>query len=96
MNPHGGDNDVAEVLAIGARSVAAPAPVEVGPRVVGDPDGNTTFDAKSAGKPGAIVGDCHGASEHAIVEKRAEVGVMAIADVVAEVDVCNGFRLEVV
>ena len=89
MDPHGGDNDVAEVLAVGARSVAAPASVEVGPRVVGNPDGNTTVDARSAGKPGAAFGDCHGASEHAIVEKRAEVGVIVV------VDVCAGFRLEV-
>ena len=89
MNPHGGDSDVAEVLAVGARSVAAPASVEVGPRVVGDPDGHTTLDSRTAGKPGVIFGYCHGACEHAIVEKGTEVGVIVV------VDVCAGFRLEV-
>ena len=89
MNPHGGDNDVAEVLAVGARSVAAPASVEVGPRVVGDPGGSTTLDSRSAGKSGAIVGDCHGAGGHAVVEKRTEAGVIVV------VDVCAGIRLEV-
>ena len=96
MNPRADDSDVAAVLAVCARFVAAPASVEVGPKVVADPDGNTILNAKSAGEPGVVAGDCRGASGHAIVEKRTEVGVMAIADVVAEVDVCNGFRLEVV
>ena len=90
MSAHGGDSDVAEALAVGARSVAAPASVEVGPRVVGDPDGNTTLDARSAGKPVVIFGDCHGASGRAMVEKRTEAGAIVV------VDVCAGFRLEVV
>ena len=96
MNPRADDSDVVAVLAVCARFVAAPASVEVGPKVVAGPGGNTILNANSSGELGVVAGDYRGATGHAIVEKRTEVGVMAIADVVAEVDVCNGFRLEVV
>ena len=67
-NPRDADVGVVEVLAVDADAVVAPESGEVGPAVVGDPDGHIVAQVHDAHRPGAVVEDCNSSGRGVIVD----------------------------
>ena len=67
-DPRNADVDVVVALAVDVDAVVAPETEEVGPAVVGDPDGHIIVEVHDAHGPGVVVEDCKSSGGCAIVD----------------------------
>ena len=79
-DPHTGDVDVVEVRPVDVDVVVAPRPVQVGPAVVGGPDGHSIVEVYNAHVPGAVVEGCASSGVCAVVDMCVRLGVKEVVD----------------